>query len=341
MIDGFFDIEDTLAKLDKKGDLLASLDAAIDWERFRPTLSAIREVSRKSNAGRKPYDEVLMFKILIIQSLYSLSDEAAERMILDRLTFRRFLGLNLGSAVPDATTIWLFRNTAARLGLIDRLFEDFDVQLTAKGLTAKRGTMIDASIVEVPRQKVDREERKEIEEKGEVEGWSDEKRRQKDTDAQWTKKNDRAFFGYKNHVCVDVEHKLIRKFEVTDASVHDSRMADRLLDFTNTSGKVYADSAYRSQKFISYLELLGFTDRICRKGYRGKPLTEAEKRGNRTKSRVRARVEHVFGQMKLAGAKFLVRTVGMARARAKIGLMNLVYNMRRLVTLSQQRPTTA
>lgn len=341
MMNGFFDIENRLAKLDRKGDFLARLDVTIDWEQFRPTLSRVRKVSHKSNAGRKPYDEVLMFKILVIQSLYNLSDEAAENMILDRLTFQRFLGLNLDSPVPDATTIWLFRDTATRMGLIGRLFDDFECQLTAKGLSAKRGSMIDASIVEVPRQKVDREERKVIEEKGVVEGWSEDKRRQKDTDAKWTKKNDKTFFGYKNHVCVDVEHKIIRKFEVTDAAVHDSRMAERLLDFTNTSGKVYADSAYRSQKFISYLELLGFSEHICRKGYRGKPLTEAEKRGNSAKSRIRARVEHVFGQMKLAGGKFLVRTVGMARARAKIGLMNLVYNMRRLVTLLQQRPTRA
>jgi len=233
MIEGFFDVENALSKLDKKGDFLAKLNAVIDWEDFRPILSRIRKVARKSNAGRKPYDEVMMFKILIIQSLYNLSDERTEVMIIDRLSFRRFLDLKLSDPVPDATTVWLFRDIATRMGLIKNLFDKFDLQLTGKGIEARKGSMIDASIVQVPRQKIGKDEKRELQQQGSVEEWSDPKRRQKDVDARWTKKNDKTYFGYKNHICVDVDNKIIRKFEVTDASVHDSRMTEKLLNYTN------------------------------------------------------------------------------------------------------------
>jgi IS5 family transposase len=341
MIEGFFDIENVLAKLDKKGDFLVSLNETIEWERFRPILSRIRKVHRKSKAGRKPYDELLMFKILILQSLYNMSDEKTEVMILDRLSFRRFLGVGFSDNVPDATTIWLFRDVATRMGLIKRLFREFDLQLTGKGLCAKQGSMIDASMVQAPRQKIDKEEKKELEETGKVEEWNEPKSRQKDVDADWTKKNDKSYFGYKNHICVDVENKFIRKYEVSKASLHDSQMTRKLLDYTNSSGKVYADSAYMSKKTLSFLDSMGFISKICRKGTCVKPLTKLEHRGNKTKSKIRARVEHVFGMQKMMAGDLILRSIGIVRATAKIGLRNLAYNMRRLVTILKSQPSTA
>ena len=265
----------------------------------------------------------MMFKILVLQGMYNLSDEAMETQIIDRFSFRRYLGLSLSSRVPDATTIWLFRDSLVQLRLVKRLFDMFDLQLAGKGFEARRGSIIDATMVEVPRQKINRDEKQEIEEKGKVEDWSEEKSRQKDTDAKWTKKNSESFFGYKNHVNVDVEHKFIRKYAVTDASVHDSRLLDELLDYSNTNSEVYADSAYRSRKNLDMLEMLGFRERIHRKAHRNRPLSEREKQGNATKSRTRARVEHVFGvQFKLAGS-LLMRCIGILRAEAQIGLRNI------------------
>ena len=151
------------------------------------------------------------------------------------------------------------------------------------------------------------------------------------------KKNDVSYYGYKNHIGVDAAHKLIRNFAVTDAAVHDSRMIEELLDPDNTNGDVYADSAYRSTARQRWLEDHGYRDRICRKGSRNRPLSQRQQAANRRKSRTRVRVEHVFGtQLQLAG-NLIVRTIGMARARVKIGLRNLTYNLHRYTVLLNQK----
>ena len=139
----------------------------------------------------------------------------------------------------------------------------------------------------------------------------------------------------KNHVNVDKAHKLIRDYEVTDAAVHDSRVFETLLDKANTSKDVFADSAYRSAEAEEELAARGFRSRICVRGARGRPLSAAAQAANRTKSHIRARIEHVFGAQEIAPGGRLVRTIGTIRARAKIGLQNLVYNIRRLATLER------
>jgi len=204
-----FDEEFRLEKIDKNGDPLVRLSRLVDWEMFRPLLKSIRKRKHESTAGARGYDPLLMFKILILQSLYGLSDEAMEAQILDRLTFMRFLGLNLGSKVPDARTIWVFRQQLTDAGLIDGLFERFDEYIRCNGFSARKGQIIDAQIVEVPRQRNSRDENGKIKKGEEIEGWSDKKRRHKDVDARWTKKNEINYYGYKNHIQVDVEHKLI------------------------------------------------------------------------------------------------------------------------------------
>ena len=326
---GFFDLKHRLDKIDKNGDPLKKLRTVIDWESFRPELEALRLKERKSQAGRKPFDVILMFKILILQSLYNLSDDALEMQILDRLSFMRFLGLALGDPVPDATTIWRFREMLVSVGLVKGLFKKFEGHLRANGFQAMKGQIIDASIVSVPKQRNRREENERIK-KGQVPaGWSSNKRRQKDTDARWTKKSGKSFFGYKNHVNVDVKSKLIRDYEVTDASVHDSHVFEALLDDSNTSRDVWADSAYRSEEKLEHLKEQRYREHLQRKGCRNKKLTAWERQGNRTRSRIRSRVEHVFGVQAQKAGNLILRTIGMARARAKIGLRNLAYNMDR------------
>ena len=331
---GFFDFEHRLDKIDKNGDPLKKLNQVVDWEQFRPKLEELRKKERKSNAGRKPFDVILMFKILILQSLYNLSDDSTEMQILDRLSFMRFLGLSIGQSVPDATTVWNFREMLTTAGVVEDLFKQFDSYLHVNGFKAMKGQIVDASIVSTPKQRNSREENKQIKEGQSPEDWGNNKRRQKDTDARWTKKNNKTFFGYKNHVTVDVKSKFIRDYEVTSASVHDSNVFEELLDKQNTSGDVWADSAYRSEEKIDFLKEHGFREHLQRKGCRNKKLTEWEKRGNHTRSKIRSRVEHIFGVQAQKAGNLILRTIGTARANAKIGLRNLAYNMDRYKTLA-------
>jgi len=326
---GLFDFENRLYKIDKNGDPLAKIDEAVDWEIFRPTLAKARDKNRQSNVGPKGYDPILLFKILIIQSLYNLSDDATEFQILDRYSFGRFLGLHLGSKIPDATTIWRFRQDLITAGVIEELFNTFDTHLRNHGFMAMKGQIVDASIVSVPKQRNSRDENSRIK-NGEVpDDWPESKRRRKDVDARWTKKNGKTFFGYKNHVSVDVKYKLIRNYAVTDAALHDSNVFETILS-DNTSKDIWADSAYRSEERLERLQEDGFREHIQRKGCRHRKLTESEQRGNRSRSRIRSRVEHVFGVQAQKAGNLILRTIGIVRARAKIGLRNLAYNMDRV-----------
>lgn len=338
MIKGFFDIQFRLEDLTKNGDPLVRLNERVDWEVFRPELETIRKKDRKSAAGRKPFDVVLMFKILVLQSLYNLSDDAVEYQIRDRLSFMRFLGLGIGDRVPDAKTIWLFREQLGQAKLVKRLFKKFDRYLREQGFQARKGQIVDASIVSVPIQRNSREENRQIKE-GEVpRDWSEAKRRQKDTQARWSARSHKHAYGYKNHISIDARHKLIRDYAVTDAAVHDSRVFGDLLDETNTSRDVWADSAYRSEENRTELEQRGYREHLQRKGHRHKKLTDWERQGNRTRSRIRCRIEHVFGvQAQIAGT-LLLRTIGKTRAEVKIGLRNLAYNIHRLGSIA---PSTA
>lgn len=297
----------------------------------------MHEKARKSNAGRKPFDVVLMFKLLVLQTLYNLADEQVEYQVRDRLSFARFLGLGLEDEVPDATTVWRFRERLKELGLLETIFDRFDDVLAAEGFGAKQGQLIDASIVAVPIPRNRRQENDRIK-NGEVpEDWGEAKRAQKDVDGRWTGKRGKRYFGYKNHISVDAEHKLIRRFKTTPAKVHDSQVFDDLIDPDNAHPGVWADSAYRSEETEQVLQDAGYESHICEKGQRNQPLTDAQHANNRTRSKVRSRVEHVFGyQENSMGGKF-IRTSGLVRATVKIGLMNLTYNLMRYLQLTKGR----
>ena len=337
---GFFDIANRYAGLDAKNDPLVKIDAVVRWEDFRSRLEAAWRKpaeERKSNAGCKPWDAVVMFKAIVLCALYNLSDDQVEYQIRDRFSFVRFLGLGLEDKVPDAKTVWMYREQLVQAGVIEALFEDFDGYLEKQGYLAMGGQIIDASIVAVPKQRNNRDENEKIKEGETPEGWDDNpaKRSQKDTDARWTKKHGKSHYGYKNHVNIDRRHKLVRRYQVTDAAVHDSQAVEGILDPNHTASGVWADSAYRSAEIEAKLTEKGLKSQIHRKGHRNKPLTEREKRGNKTRSKVRARVEHVFGAQSNDMGGTLVRSIGLARATARMGLKNLAYNMRRLVQLER------
>ena len=239
------------------------IDRVVPFESFRAEIEAAVLTpadEKKSNAGRKPIDVIVMFRMLVLQSLYNLSDEQAEYQVHDRMSFTRFLRLGFEDSIPDATTLWLFRETLAKAGLIERLFERFGHHLEAKGYIARGGQMVDATIVPVPKQRNSREENEAVKIGKTPEEWEKDpaKNRQKDKDARWTKKHGKSFFGYKNHVNADARHKLIRQYDVTDASVHDSQKFDALVNQANTSADVYADSAYRSTETEAKLRSAAF-----------------------------------------------------------------------------------
>jgi len=331
---GLFDWQERFEQLDNGGDPLVKLNAMIPWKTFGKQLEKVRDKDRKSTAGRKPFDVVVMFKILILQSLYNLSDDQTEFQIRDRLSFMRFLELSIGDRVPDAKTIWLFREQLTEAGLIEKAFKKFDTFLRNNGFAAQKGQIIDASIVQTPKQRNSRDENKSIKDGNVPDDWSDNKKRQKDTEARWVKKNGKNYFGYKNHIEIDTQHKLVRKYDVTDAAIHDSNVFENLLDTKNSSRDVWADSAYRSKKKLNELESRGFREHIQRKGCRNKKLTQRELKGNHTRSKVRSRVEHIFGVQTQRAGSLILRTIGVARAKTKIGLRNLAYNIDRYATLA-------
>jgi IS5 family transposase len=332
---GFWDQDIRLSKISRLGDPLEKLNSGVNFEIFRELLETGLDKLSKGAGGRPPYDYVLMFKILILQRYYNISDEQVEYQINDRLSFMRFLDLTIADDIPDSRTVWHFREQITDLGLVEKLFSLFINELNNLGLIVNEGKIIDASFVEVPRQHNKVEENEQIKEGKGEELWNDKpgKKRQKDMDARWTKKNKQTFFGYKNHVKQDGKSKLITKYTVTSASVHDSQATGTLLDENDKGEAFYADSAYTGKSQEEIIQNREMENRVCEKGYRNKPLTEEQKSNNTEKSRFRSRVEHIFGFMEMSMNEMYIQCTGIKRATATIGLMNLTYNMFRKIQL--------
>lgn len=336
----FFDEDARLSELSEKGDFLEKLDKHIDWELFRaPVERAMRNRRPKGPGGRPPNDSVIMVKTLVLRELYQLSDDAIEYQIMDRLSFQRFLGLNLSDDVPDAKAIWHYRNELTKHGVIAKLFRRFYRELEKKEIIANKGVIVDATFSEVPRQRNSREENAEIKKGNVPDGWEGEEKaaklRQKDTDARWTKKHGKSHYGYKNHVKVDAKSKIIKKYVVTSAEIHDSQVLTDLLDATDRGQPMYGDSAYRSEPIEMTLRRRNMNSRIHEKGYRNHPLTDTQKKRNRKKSKTRARIEHVFGFMENTMKIRRLRSIGKERTEGIIGLINLTYNMCRYLQLAR------
>lgn len=333
---GLFDEQERLEKLSRKQDPLERLSAYIDFDYFRkPLEKALKKGNDKSKGGRPAYDAVLMFKILILQRYYNVSDDAIEYAILDRLSFMRFLGLAINNAVPDAKTIWLFRDTLTKLNLVDKLFNYLDTQLDKDGVIVHKGKLIDASIVEVPIQRNSREENQQLKE-GTVPGdWDENKKKQKDIDAKWTRKNAQNFFGYKNHIKADTKTKLITGYKVTTANISDKYAVDDLLDKKEDGGQpLYADSAYFSAELEELYLKKGIVSKVNEKGYKNKGTTKKQQKENKKKSKIRARVEHIFGFMANSMNRMFLKYRSFTRNQVGIGLMNLTYNLFRLAQLN-------
>jgi len=352
---GFFDVENRLKVLSDFGDPLEKLSDVVDFEVFRKTINRSVSFRLSNKGGRPPWDCVLMFKILVLQTLYNISDDQLEFQIKDRLSFQRFLGLSLGARVPDAKTVWLWRERFKKHKLMEKVFRQFDAHLKEKGYLAMSGQIIDATIVQAPRQHMTKEEREKIKEGKVPEDWeaNSHKLSQKDRDARWVMKHTKAklkgekrsidiaipYFGYKNHISTDKRHGLIRRFHVTPANCYDGKVFETLLDSDNTASSIFADTAYGAKDNRDLLDKKGLKSEICLKKPRGKPMPKNIKQGNKKRASVRAHVEHVFAVQKDKMSLF-IRTIGMERAQVKVGLANIVYNMKRLVFLERSGALT-
>jgi IS5 family transposase len=333
---GFFDEDFRIEKLIKLGDPLHRLSKGVDFELFRPLLSDNLFKQSQGPGGRPPYDYVMMFKILVLQRYFNLSDDQVEFQICDRISFMKFLNLTIADDVPDSKTVWNFREIIVDLKLSEKLFNLFIVQLENLGLILNEGKIVDASFIEVPKQRNTKDENTQIK-AGEVpESFlqNPNKLAQKDTDAAWTQKNGVNIYGYKVHAKVDDKSKLITKYSVTKASVHDSKEIVDLIDEKDANQPLYADSAYTGEELHKSLEEKSVELRIHEKGYKSNPLTDVQKENNKIKSKNRARVEHVFGFMENSMNGMELEYTNINRIATAAGLTNLVYNMFRYIYLT-------
>ena len=331
-----------LARLSAIGDKLETISKApINWGLFEELLDrALPDKTQDGKGGRPPYNKLLLFKICLLQSWYGLSDEQAEFQINDRLSFQRFLGLNLSSKVPDRNTIWTFRENLGNSCADIDIFHQFVGELERLGIVTREGSIVDATFVEVPRQRNTKEENEKIK-KGEIpDEWDEKKKSHKDTDARWAKKGNETCFGYKDHLNVDKDSKIITDFEVTSANVHDSRCMSDLIG--EKDNEAWLDSAYVGEELEETVRETNpkIILNINEKGQKNRPLTDEQKALNREKSRVRARVEHVNGQMTMCGGLF-VRCIGKWRAETAICLKNMAYNISRFAFLAVKKSKLA
>ena len=296
----------------KKSEWLDRLDTVLDW----PALETIVAGIYASREGGLAYPLLTYVKLLLLQQWYGLSDEGLEAAVDDRLSFRRFAGIPLAESVPDHSSIWRFREQLARHGLAEKLLAEVNRQLDARGLILRRGTLIDATILEAA-------VRPPAGDAGEVSGH--------DPQAGWTKKNGRSRFGYKAHAAVDEGSGLVREVVMTPADVHDSVMGDGLVQ--GDEDAVYADKAYDDAARRKRLRKQGIEPRIMYQARRNRPLRPWQVAFNKAVAPVRAGVERLFATMKRAYGHRRVRYLGLARNDVQLQALCAAINLRRALAL--------
>jgi IS5 family transposase len=296
----------------KKTAWLERLDAALDWRALETIVGGVYA----SREGGRAYPPLTCVKLLLLQQWYGLSDEGLEAAVDDRLSFRRFAGIPLAESVPDHSSVWRFREELARRGLAGRLLAEVNRQLDAKGLVLRRGTLIDATILEAA-------VRPPGGDAGEVAG--------RDPQAGWTRKNGKSRFGYKAHVAVDEGSGLVREAVMTPADVHDSVPADGLVQGDEEA--VYADKAYDGEARRAGLRERGIEPRIMYQARRNRPLKPWQAAFNKAVAPVRAGVERLFATMKRAYGYRRVRYLGLARNDVQLQVLCSAINLRRALAL--------
>ena len=260
------------AKLNKLGDALQVMEQHVDFAALAAEVDLAAPRPSRERGGRPPFPTELMVRVLLIQQLFNLSDEQMEFQLLDRLSFQRFVGLRASSQIPDRTTIWTFKERLIQAGASESVFDAVNRQLARHGYIARGGQMIDASIVEAPRQSLSKEEKAIVSEGAMPADWKPAKRRQKDMDARWTKKHGKSYFGYKVSANADKRYKLVRKIKVSTASEHDTTHFEDVLDPANTNRDILADKGYVDGEREARLSKQDWRMHIQRKGTKDKPI---------------------------------------------------------------------
>ena len=302
LLDGFMQSAPT-------NDFLERLNELIDWKPVAQKLEGMFTAT----TGRLPEPPLVVFKMLLLEHCYDLSDPQCEELVKDRLSWRKFVGLSFEQSVPDETTLVRFRQRLIEHGLKDKLLDLINAQLEKKNLILKRVTLVDATLIAAARR-------------------APTKNSEGDGDADFTVKQGQPHYGYKAHVAADEEHTIIRSADLSSASVHDSQRFEAVVH--GDEKMVVADKAYWSQERSRWLERRGIENGILRKAFRGQPLGEPGERVNRFLSSVRCGIEKIFGHWKRSLGYRRVRYVGWARNRLELELKCVCWNLKRLVSLS-------
>lgn len=310
-------------------DKLDRLSGLIDWTALERLLDPLS----RSERGAPGYAAMVLFKAVLLAQWHSLSDEAMEEALGDRLSFRRFCGLGLMDAVPDHTTLWRFREALGKAGLTDAAFAEIERQLERRGLLVKKGTLIDASLVAAQAVVPPKPASPADPVAPDAPPPSQLVKSETDPDAGWTRRGRRRFFGYKAHVGVDQGSGLIRRAELTSAAVNDTVMGDRLI--AGDERAVYADKAYDAHARRAQLRQRGIKYRIQRRANKHHPtLSDRETRRNVLIGRVRGRVETVWAFMKRIWGYRRVRYFNLLRNRTQFLLLCIAYNFNRMLRLA-------
>jgi IS5 family transposase len=292
-------------------DRLAGL---VKWYRFEKLMAHLRD---QEGPGRPGYPVIVLFRALLLQSLYGLSDRELEEALSDRLSFKRFVGLSLEEATPDHTVLNRFRNELIEQGLLEKLFGELDRQLEKAGVILKRGTMLDATLIQAVSAPTKGDELS------------------NDPDAAFTRRQGKGgfTFGYKAHVGVDEGSGLIRAVLTTPANVNDTIPADQLI--RGDEEAVWADAAYDTHARRVRLKAEGKKPRIMRRPNKHHPeLPPRLKRYNRLIARRRAAVETTFATLKCRMRLTRIRYVGLIKASGQVLLAAIAFNMRRWAAIA-------
>jgi IS5 family transposase len=304
---GFGDMEAT-GRL-PESHFLKKIDDQVDWRPFEKVLEPLYHPSR----GRPSHPPLMMFKALLLQQWYSLSDPGLEEAICDRLSFQRFLGLSLTDPVPDETRICRFRNLLAQAGLGEGLFALLEEQLDAKGMIIRRGSLIDATLIKAQPHPPRRGEPN------------------PDPEADWTRRGKDGHFGYKVHFSVDEGSGLLRRLALTAASVSESHLFEEMV--IGDEAAVFADAAYDKDARKASLRHRGIFCGIINRPWRYRPITAQQKMWNKFFSGVRQAVERVIGTMKCRYGMERCRYLGRVRNHNHLWLKGMCYNLKKMLVL--------
>lgn len=312
-------------QVSRSTERLSEIEEWIDWA---PLYEIGRRIDKTGPQGGQPRKPVRwMIRGLFLQHLYQLSDPQLEDQLIDRLSFRRFGGLPLDQQVPDFSTFWRFREELAAEGHLEDLFAEVTRQLGAKGLILKRGTVVDAAIIESTGRPLSDDKRQELEEAPSA---------QLDTDADSVQKGGTHYFGYKAHIGVDVGSTLIRRLSFTEASTHDSTQLETLLGGDERA--IFGDKAYPSKQLKIQCCEEGIYYGILEKAYRNTPLSCSQKRRNRRHRRVRRYGEHPFAALKERYGMRWANAKTKLRNKARFVMSAICWNIERSISWAKQDP---